>query len=414
MGSNSASRRVVVTGMGVVTALGQTVPDFWTSLTEARSGIAPIDGVSLEHLKIRIGAQIKNFDRKRRLGHWRRDQTILLSDRYSWLAAAAADEAIKQSELELPLRRGASAACIVGSGAGGQITAETACRDRFIDGKKAVHPLLLLRTIGSSAAAHIGIEFGVEGPTFAICSAGASSTHAIGIGRDLIRNGHVEVAIVGGSDSMLTYGAMLACDSLHFLSPQGCFPFSRNRNGTVLAEGAGILVLESQAHATERGAKILAELRGVGLTSNGSDMLHCDVEGMSAAIVRALADAKLEPQRIDYVNANGTGTVSNDRNETTAIKKVFGTHANDLAISSTKSMHGDCFGAAGAVEAIACVKAMETGWMPPTIGLVEKDPFCDLDYIPNIGRTRKLNFAVSNTFAMGGFNAVLVFGSVAI
>ena len=410
MSSNRADCRVVVTGMGAVTALGQTVTDFWTSLIEARSGIAPLDGASFQHSKIRIAAQVKHFDRKSRLGHWRRDQTILLSDRYSWLAAAAADEAMKQSELELPLKQGDRAACIIGSGAGGQITAEIACRDRFIDGKKAVHPLLLLRTIGSSAAAHIGIEFGVKGPTFAICSAGASSAHAIGIGRDLIRSGIVDVAVVGGSDSMITYGAMVACDSLHLLSQRGCFPFSRNRDGTVLAEGAGVLVLESQAHATERGANVLAELRGLGMTSNSTDMLQSDVEGMSGAMAAALADANLEPQSIDYVSANGTATVSNDLNETMAIKKVFGGHANDLAISSTKSMHGDCFGAGGAIEAIACVKAMEAEWMPPTIGLEERDPLCDLDYVPNVGRARKLNYTMSNTFALGGLNAVLIFG----
>ncbi len=406
----STSRRVVVNGMGAVTVLGQSVSEFWTSLAAAKSGIALLDGESFEGSRIRIGGRVTgDFDQKRRFAHWRRDQTIILSDRYSWLAAAAADEAIKQSELELPLRQGTRAACIMGSGAGGQITAEKACRDRFVDGKKAVHPLLLLRTIGSSAAAHIGIEFGVKGPTFAVCSAGASSAHAIGVGRDLIRSGLVDVAIVGGSDSMLTYGAMLACDSLHLLSPQGCFPFSRNRNGTVLAEGAGALVLESQAHAAERGAKALAELRGLGITSNATGILQSDVEGMSSAIATALADAKLEPESINYVNANSTGTVSNDRNETVAIKKVFGRHAKNLAISSTKSMHGDCFGAGGVIEAIVCVKAMEAEWVPPTIGLDEKDPLCDLDYVPNMGRAQKLNHTMSNTFALGGLNAVLIF-----
>ena len=403
-------RRVVVTGMGVVTPIGQTVTDFWTSLRQAKSGIAPLQGVPLKHLKVRIAAQIKDFDHRSRLSHWRRDQTILHSDRYSWLAAAAADEAVKQSGLEAPFKYPDRAACIIGSGAGGQITAETACRDRFIDQKHAVHPMTLVRTISSSAAAHIGIEYGVKGPTFAVCSAGSSAAHAIGLGRDLIRNGVVDVAIVGGSDSMITYGAILASQSLRLLSPQGCFPFSGNCNGTVLAEGAGVLVLELQAHALARGARMLAEFCGFGMTSGSQDMVSLDVEAASAAMGLALADARLEPLAIDYLNANGTGTVCNDRNETAAIKRVFGRHAYKLGVSSTKSMHGHPFGAAGGIEAIACVKAMEAGWMPPTIGLSEKDPVCDLDYVPNVGRAKALHYTISNTFALGGLNAVLVFG----
>jgi len=409
--ADGAGRRVVVTGMGVVTPIGQTVADFWTSLKQAKSGIAPLEGVPIEHLRVRIAAQVRSFDQSARLKHWRRDQTILHSDRYSWLAAAAADEAIKQSGLEAPFKYPDRAACIIGSGAGGQITAEKACRDRFVDQKRAVHPMTLVRTISSSAAAHIGIEYEAKGPTFAICSAGSSAAHAIGIGRDMIRNSVVDVAIVGGSDSMITYGAILAAQSLHLLSPQGCFPFAGNRNGTVLAEGAGVLVLESQAHAVARGARMLAEFCGFGMTSNSKDMVSLDVEAASAAMDLALADARLEPAAIDYLNANGTGTVCNDRNETAAIKRVFGRHAYKLGVSSTKSMHGHPFGAAGGIEAVACVKAMEAGWMPPTIGLDEKDPDCDLDYVPNVGRERNLTYTMSNSFAIGGLNAVLIFGS---
>lgn len=409
MADCGADRRVVVTGMGVVTPIGQTVTDFWTSLKRAKSGIAPLEGVPLEQLKVRIAAQIKNFDQTARLRHWRRDPTILHSDRYSWLAAAAADEAIQQSGLEAPFRYPDRAACIIGSGAGGQITAETACRDRFIDQKRAVHPMTVMRIISSSAAAHIGIEYGVKGPTFAVCSAGSSAAHAIGIGRDLIRNSVADVAIVGGTDSMITYGAILASQSLRLLSPQGCFPFAGNRNGTVLAEGAGVLVLESQAHAVARGARMLAEFCGFGMTSSSKDMVSLDVEAASAAMDLALADARLEPTAIDYLNANGTGTVCNDRNETAAIKKVFGRHAYKLGISSTKSMHGHPFGAAGGIESVACIKAMEAGWMPPTIGLLEKDPDCDLDYVPNVGRERNLTYTMSNNFALGGLNAVLIF-----
>jgi nodulation protein E len=410
MADLGADCRVVVTGMGVVTPIGQTVADFWTSLKQATCGIAPLKGVQLDHLKVRIGAQIRDFDPRTRLRHWRRDQTILHSDRYSWLAAAAADEAIGQSGLEVPFKGSDRVASIIGSGAGGQITAETACRDRFVLNKRAVHPFMLPRIIASSAAAHIGIEYGIKGPTLSICSAGSSASHAIGMGRDLIRNGLADVAIVGGSDSMITYGAILSCQSLHLLSAQGCFPFAVNRNGTVLGEGAGVLVLESERHAIERGAKMLAELCGFGMTSNSTDMVSPDVDAASAAIGLALADAKLEPAAIDYVNAHGTGTVCNDCTETAIIKRVFGRHAYKLGVSSTKSMHGHAFGAAGGIEAVACIKAMAAGWMPPTIGLSEADPDCDLDYVANVGRERTLSYTMSNSFALGGLNAVLVFG----
>jgi nodulation protein E len=270
--------------------------------------------------------------------------------------------------------------------------------------------MTLPRLVGSSAPAHIGIEYGVKGPTFAVCSAGASAAHAISVGSDYIRHGMADVAIVGGSDSMITYGAMLACQAMRLLSSQGCFPFSRKRNGTVLAEGAGVLVLESERHATERGAKMLAELCGFGMTSNSKDMVNPDIEATSEAMRLALDDAKLEPAAIDYLNANGTATFLNDLNETKAIKNVFGRHASNIGVSSTKSMHGHPMGASGGIEAVACLKAMEAGWMPPTIGLGERDPQCDLDYVPNVGREKNLTYTMSNSFGLGGLNAALVFG----
>jgi nodulation protein E len=396
--------------MGVVTPIGQTVADFWTALKQGRSGVGPVEGVQLDNLKIRIAAQIRDFDHARRLKHWQRDKSIMHSERYCWLAAAAADEAIIQSGLEVPFEDANRAACIIGSAAGGQISGEIACRDRFLYGKSAVHPMLLPRIVGSSAAAHVGIEYGVKGPTFATCSAGASAAHAIGIGRDYIRNGLVDVAIVGASDSMITYGVMLACQAMHLLSPQGCFPFSRKRNGTVLAEGAGVLVLESERHAAKRGAKMLAQLCGFGMSSSGNDMVTPDVEGTAEAMRRALDDARLEPTAIDYLNAHGTAMIVSDINETNAVKQVFGKHAYKLGISSTKSMHGHPMGPAAAIEAVACLKAMEAGWLPPTIGLGERDPHCDLDYVPNVGREKNLTYTMSNSFALGGLNAVLVFG----
>jgi nodulation protein E len=396
--------------MGVVTPIGTTVADFWQSCKEARSGVGPLGGFPLEDLKILIAAQIKDFDHKARLKHFRRDKIILHADRYSWFAAAAADEAIKQAGLEGPFPNPYRTACIIGSGAGGLVTFETAYRDLFILNKRATHPLTLLRIIGSSAAAHVGIEYGVKGPTFATCSACSTAAHAIGLGRDYIRSGLVDLAIVGASESVINYGTMKAWQAMHVLSPEGCFPFAKKRNGTVLGEGAGVLVLEAEEHAKARGAKPLAELRGFGMTSDSKDMVNPDIDGPSEAMRLALEDARLGPSDIDYVNAHGTATTINDRNETNAIKKVFGTHANKLAISSTKSMHGHPLGAGGAIEAVASLKAMQENWVPPTIGLDEADPECDLDYVPNAGREKLVTYAMSNSFAFGGLNAVLVFG----
>lgn len=413
MSEHRNGRRVVVTGMGAVTPIGTTVPEFWAGVKAGTCGVSKLEGLPEEDeqdLKIKIAAQIKGFDHKARLRHWKRDKIILHADRYSWFAAAAADEAVAQSGLSIPFENGSRAACIVGSGAGGLNTFEVAYRDLFRHKKKITHPLTLLRIIGSSASAHVGIEFGVKGPTFATCSACSTAAHAIGLGRDYIRSGMVDVAIVGASESVINYGTMKAWQALHVLSPEGCFPFAKKRNGTVLGEGAGVLVIESLEHAQARGAKILAEILGFGMTSDAKDMVNPDIEGPLGAMRYALNDAGLAPEAIDYINAHGTATTINDRNETNAIKALFGDHARTLAVSSTKSMHGHPLGAGGGIEAIACIKAMEGNWMPPTIGLDEADPDCDLDYVPNVGRSKPLTYTMSNSFAFGGLNAVLVFG----
>ncbi len=404
------ARRVVVTGMGVVTPIGTNVPEFWGGLKRGQLGVGPVGGFPVEELKILIAAQVKGFEPKVRLKHFKRDKLITLADRYSWFAAAAADEAMQMAGLEGPIANPYRAACIVGSGAGGLVTFETAYRDLFIHKKLATHPLTLLRIIGSSASAHIGIEFGIKGPTFATCSACSTASHAIGLATDYIRNGVVDIAIAGASESVINYGTMKAWQALHVLSPQGCFPFSKKRNGTVLGEGAGILVLESYAHAKARGAKIIAELAGYGMSSDAQDMVKPTIEGPREAMRMALEDAGIAPTAIDYLNAHGTATADNDRNETKAIKEVFGDHAYKLAISSTKSMHGHPLGAGGGIEAVATIKAMQESWVPPTIGLDDPDPECDLDYIPNVGRDKAVRYAMSNSFAFGGLNAVLVFG----
>ncbi len=410
MAKANGARRVVVTGTGVVTPIGLTVDDFWASMKAGKCGVTALEGFPLEDLKILIAAQIKDFDPKVRLKHFQRDKLVMHADRYSWFAAAAADEAVKESGLAFPVANPYRAACIIGSGAGGLVTFEQSYRYLFLEGRRATHPLTLLRIIGSSASAHVGIEFGIKGPTFATCSACSTATHAIGIARDYIRHGVVDVAIAGASEAVITYGTMKAWQALHVLSPEGCYPFAKRRNGTVLGEGSGILVMESLEHAQARGAKILAEIVGYGMSSDAKDMVNPDIEGPIVAMRDALADAGLAPSDIEYLNAHGTATTINDANETRAIKGVFGNHAKNLAISSTKSMHGHPLGASGSIEAAACIRAMRENWVPPTIGLDEADPECDLDYIPNVGRDLEVNYAMSNSFAFGGLNAVIVFG----
>jgi nodulation protein E len=396
------SRRVVVTGMGAVTPIGSTVADFWAGCRRAQVGVGELTGFPVEDLKILIAAQVMDFDPKVRLKDFRRDKIIQYADRYSWFGAAAADE--------VPFSDPYRVACIIGSGGAGLVAMEDAYRDLFIKKKKATNPLTLIRIIGSSAAAHVGIEFGVKGPVFATCSACSTAAHAIGAGRDYIRHGLVDVAIVGAAEAVITYGTMRAWQAMHVLSPQGIFPFAKKRNGTVLGEGAGVLVLESLEHAKARGATVLAELAGFGMTADSKDMVNPDIDGPKEAMRLALEDARLAPSDIDYLNAHGTATTINDINETDAIKAVFGAHAGKLAISSTKSMHGHPLGAGGGIEAVACIKAMGEGWVPPTAGLDEPDPKCDLDYVPNVGRERRVAYAMSNSFAFGGLNAVLVFG----
>jgi nodulation protein E len=395
--------------MGAVTPIGNDVESFWSSIKAGTCGVGPITGFEMEDLYIHIAAQVKGLDIKQGLTGIR-DKTLPHADRYSQLAGIAAIEAMKQSGLPADPVNPYRAACIVGSGAGGLCTFETAYRDLFVLKKKATHPLTLLRIIGSSASAHIGIEFGIKGPTFGTVSACATASHAIGLLYQFIQNNMVDYGIGGASEAVINYGTMRAWQAMRVLSPEGCYPFAKKRNGTVLGEGAGMLVLEELEHARGRGAKILAEIKGFGMSSDAKDMVNPSIEGPRAAMSHALKDARLAPSDIDYINAHGTATSLNDVNESNAIAEVFGPHAKKLAVSSTKSMHGHLLGAGGGVEAIACIKAIADGFVPPTIGLDEVDPKCELDYVPNKGRAQKLGHVMSNSFAFGGLNVALVFG----
>ena len=406
MTNSNSPRRVVVTGIGVSTPLGTGVEKTWSSIRESKSGVGPIESFDIEDLHIKIAGEVKDFDARNDL----RSRDIFRGDRYSQLAGIAAQEAMDQSGLEVPVVNGEKAACIVGSGIGGLMTLEKSYRDLFIAKKKATNPLTLLKAIGSSGAAHISIEYGIKGPCFGTVSACSTATHAMGLVFQMIKSGQIDVGVSGASEACLNYGSMRAWQALHVLSPNGCRPFSNDRNGTVLAEGAGILVFEELEYAKARGAKILGEVLGFGMTSDAADMVNPDINGPMNAMKIALDEADLDPSQIDYINAHGTATKVNDVNETRAIKQVFGSAAEKLAISSTKSMHGHCLGAGGAIESAICLKAMEENFLPPTINLHDPDPECDLDYVPNEGRAKEINYTMSNSFAFGGLNATMVFG----
>ncbi len=407
MSKANGARRVVVTGQGVVSPIGTGVEQFWAALRRGECGIGQITHFPLQDLYITIAGEVKGFDPRERCGN---SKPLMLADRYSQFAGSAAIEAMEQAGFKGRLADGYRAASIIGSGIGGLATMEKGYEDLFIHQKKATHPLTLLRTIASSAAAHVSIEYGIKGPCFGTVSACSTAAHAIGLTYQLIKAGMIDLGVAGASEACITYGSMRSWQAMRVLSPDGLRPFAKSRNGTVLAEGAGILVLEALEHAEARGAKILAEVKGFGMTSDAADMVNPDIEGPTVAMQLALADAGLAPADIDYINAHGTATAINDVNETRAIKRVFGNAANKVSVSSTKSMHGHCLGAGGGVEAIACIKAIEENFVPPTIGFDEPGDECDLDYTPNEGRPREINYTMSNSFAFGGLNAVLVFG----
>jgi nodulation protein E len=406
MSRPNGARRVVVTGQGVVSSVGVGADAFWSSLREGRSGIGQISNFELQDLYITIAGEVKGFDPRVHCN----SKPLLLADRYSQFAGAAAIEAMTQAGFDGRVPNGHRAASIIGSGIGGLGTMETGYVDLYVHKKKATHPLTLLRTIGSSAAAHVSIAYGIKGPCFGTVSACSTAAHAIGLTFQMIRAGMIDMGVAGASEACLTYGSMRSWQAMRVLSPEGLFPFAKRRNGTVLAEGAGILVLEDWEHAKARGAKPLAELVGFGMTSDAEDMVNPSVEGPMVAMKIALDDAGLAPSDIDYINAHGTATTVNDTNETRAIRAVFEGAAEKISVSSTKSMHGHCLGAGGGVEAVACIKAIEDNFVPPTIGFDEPGEGCDLDYTPNTGRERQVNYAMSNSFAFGGLNAALVFG----
>ena len=396
-------QRVAVTGLGCVSALGLDVLEFWQSLAGGICGIRPQTLLPRDKLSIQIGAEVNGFDPG---SHFEAKRLAML-DRFSQFALVAAREAVADSGLVFSTGVASRTAVILGTGVGGKTTDDEAFWKLYGEGNPRVHPTVIPRLMASSATSHLTMEFGITGPAFTVSSACSSASHAIGQAFSMVRQGLVEAAITGGSEACFTLGTMKAWESMRVMAPDTCRPFSRGRKGMVLGEGSAVLVLESFERAQARGARIYAELAGTGMSADADHLIQPNEEGAARAIEAAIADAGLSSEEIEYINAHGTGTQANDVTETRAIRRVFGTLAEGVAVSSTKSMHGHALGASGAIEVAATALSLHHGVVLPTVNYSEADPECDLDYVPNVARALPLEAALCNSFAFGGLNAVL-------
>lgn len=400
-----AHRRVVITGLGVISAVGRNVAEFQDSMRAGRHGIAPLQTVDPTGLRFQNGAEVRGFDSRE---HFTDKQSELI-DRFAQFGIVAAREAVAASGIELSESLCERTGIVTGSCLGGVISEDVAFAAYHRREGARVHPLSIPRAMSNAAASHISMEFGITGPAYTISTACASSGHAIGQALMLVRSGMTDLAITGGSEAPFSLGHLKMWEPLRVVAPDTCRPFSKDRRGMILGEGGAMLVIEPLEAALARGAHIHAELVGFGMSSDAHHITQPCAAGAARAIRAALRDADVRPEQVGYVNAHGTATQVNDPMETEAIRQVFGQHADRLAVSSTKSMHGHALGAAGAIEAVATILALESGVLPPTANFLEPDPRCDLDCIPNEARRAEVEYAISNSFAFGGLNAVLVF-----
>lgn len=400
--------RVVITGQGTINALGVDVPTTLEAFHEGRCGISPLDIRDVDRLSIQIGGQVHGYDP---LSVFNRQQ-ISLYDRYTQFSLLAARQAISQSGLGFSGELAAKSGVILGTAGGGMNTQDENYRAVYEEGKNRVHPFVVPKLMNNAAASHVSMENNLKGPSFTVATACASSNHAMGLAFQFVRSGIASVMVTGGSESMLCFGGVKAWEGLRVMSKDTCRPFSANRNGMVQGEGAAIFVFEEFEHAKARGAEILAEVIGFAMSSDAADIVMPSKQGAARAMSGALSDAGIAPETVGYINAHGTGTAANDKTECAAVADVFGTHADNLMISSTKSMHGHCIGGTGAIELLACVMAVKDGIIAPTINYDEPDPECALDVVPNEAREANVDVAVSNAFAFGGMNACVVLKAI--
>ncbi len=395
------SRPVAITGLGCISGLGHNVAENWEALSRGASAIGSLSGFEESDLKVASAAQVRNYAPETSFQPTR----LGLLDRHAQFVLIATREAVEDAGLEASDLK--TSASIIGTGCGGKETDELTYQKLYRDQKNRVHPFTIPRGMPSAAASQVSMEMGIQGPCFTLSSACASSNHAVAQAVLMIRSGMVDVAVAGGTDAPFTYGLLKSWEALRVLSPDTCRPFSADRKGLVLGEGAGIVVLESLEHAQRRGATIRALISGIGMSADASHITDPSSEGAASAMQAALNDAALAPKDVSYINAHGTGTQQNDTSETAAIRQVFGDHADKLLVSSTKSMHGHALGAAGAIELVATVCSLQEGLIPPTANFTVPGEGCDLNYVPETAQDLEYKHALSNSFAFGGLNAVL-------
>ncbi len=409
----SAPRRVVITGLGAITPIGHTVDEYWAGLMAGKCGIERVTQFDVTDFATQIGAEVRGWDAALHMD----PKEARRNDRYTHFGFCAARQAVKDAALDMTKEDADRVGVIVGSGIGGMHTYETQLRTLAEKGPRKVSAFTIPSLIGNICSGMIGIDLGARGPNFGIVSACATGTHCLGEAYHAIRRGEADVMVAGGTEAAITPFAYAGFCSMKAMStnnedPQhACRPFDVGRDGFIMGEGSGVLVLETLEHAQARGARIYCELVGYAATCDAHHITMPDPEGrgLMLAMNRALAYGAVKPEDIDYINAHGTSTPYNDKFETLAIKKVFGDHARKLAVSSTKSMTGHLLGAAGGIESVACVKAIQTGMLPPTINLQNQDPECDLDYVPNVARAAKVRCVLSNNLGFGGQNSSVVF-----
>ena len=411
-----SKRRVVVTGLGVISPIGNSVEEFWKSLIEGKNGIGMITKFDTSTFDTKIAAEVKNFDPSL----WLDKKSVKRLDPYAQYAIVAATMAFNDSKLDLDKIDKEKFGVIFGSGIGGILTHQQQSFNYFSGGVNKISPFFVPMMISDIAAGHISMKYGAKGPNYATTSACATSSHAIADAFMLIQSGRADIMFGGGSEASITeisiggFSQMRALSNWNDRYQEASRPFDKDRNGFVMGEGGGALILEEYGHAQKRGAKIYSEIIGVGLTG---DAYHITApapggEGAVRSMREAIKDGGIQPEEVDYINAHGTSTELNDASETLAIKTVFGEHAYKLAISSTKSMTGHLLGAAGAVEAVATILAIVNGIVPPTINLDTPDPECDLNYTPKVAVKKTIHYALSNTFGFGGHNATLLFKKI--
>lgn len=397
--------RVAITGIGVISPLGHDIATFWQALEHGRSAISEIQSVDVAQVRFKNAAEVRGYLPEAHFS----PKDVSFMDRFAQFAVIAAREAITQSGLELTPGLQENSAVVTGSCLGGRGTEETGYWELFHNNRNRVHPLTIPLSMSNAGASHICMQYGIQGPAYTISTACSSSAHAIGQAFWMVRSGQVPMAIAGGSEAPFFVGGLKAWEAMRVISKDTCRPFSLERSGMILGEGAAMLVLEPLDAALARGAQPLAEIVGFGMTADAAHITQPVTSGPARAMALALRDAKLAPEQIGYINAHGTATEANDRTEAAAIRSVFGPHADHLAISSTKSMHGHALGAAGALEAAASILTLRHGILPPTANFLTPDPACDLDVVPNHARPLEVEAVLSNSFAFGGLNAVLAF-----